>query len=80
MSKIEAAKKALEATQADLEAEMKEEKSSIVNQMRDNIVNSKISKFDLRFFTMKKILRKYFENIYLRKKNSFFLRTKYSSM
>lgn len=68
MSKVEVAKKALEAAQAELEAAMKEEKSSIVKQMRDNIVDLKITKGDLRGAPMKQLLGKDFEKIYPPKK------------
>jgi len=64
MSKVEAAKKALEAAQAELEAAMKEEKSSIVKQMRDNIVDLKITKGDLRGEPMKQILGKDYSKVY----------------
>lgn len=68
MSKVEAAKKALEVAQAELEVAMKEEKSSIVKQMRDNIVDLKITKGDLRGAPMKQLLGKDFEKIYPPKK------------
>ena len=64
MSKVADAKKALEAAQETYANALKEEKSNVVAQMKDDIVNMKITKGDLRGAAMKQLLGKDYEKVY----------------
>ena len=64
MNNIEEARAKVEAAQKELEQVIKAEKSVTVNRIKDEILNLKLTKGDLRGKAMRQLLGKDYNKIY----------------